>query len=462
MLPACAALVASLALQAGVTRYQASLQTQARYLTDLEALAPISTTALEVVPSLGLTYEERSSSFGVAYFPRLVLVVDSPPPQFFNQASLNVALQPSPGLHLSGSAIGCYGTNDFRIQYALTCGAAALPSAPGAGPQPIPQATTVKYLSASAALGLEWRTSARTALSASASYLAQGGADAPTRESLPLQRGPSFLVALAWTAGRGDVLTTSLSGSYYAILREAPAQGPEEPAANAWISQVLELWQHEVGRQGRLRFGLGVGVSGNAIDFPRLVLRRTSLVAEVAFQQAFGRREAPGPEPGAPRREAPGPEPGAPRREEPGPEPGEPRREAPGPRPGQPRPEAGLPGWSPEILLEVGARLAPFVDFTSGLAYDRAEAFASLGWPLDPDWRLDASLAGSIAIDGIQREQATATGQLGAAWMAARWLRLSTGLSGLWQRAGVAYPATSTIRQVSFFLGATFVESGRL
>jgi hypothetical protein len=426
MLPACAALVASLALQAGVARYTASVQTQAQYFTDLEALAPVSATALEVVPYLGLTYEERTSSFGVAYFPRLFQVVGSPPPQFFHQASLNLALQPDPGLRLSGAAIGCYGTNDFRIQYALACGAAVLAPAPGAGPQPIPQVSTVKYMSASGALGVESRLSARILLSATASYLAQGGADAPTRAVLPLQRGPSFLVALGWTAGRRDSLTTSLSGSYYAFLRENVPPGANEPTTNAWISQLLEVWQHDVGRQGRLRLGLGVGVAGNAVDFPRLVIRRTSLVAEASFQQAFGRQEAPAPDRG------------------------------------EQRPEAGLPGWSPAILLTVGARVAPFVDFTSGLAYNRAEAFASLGWPLDLDWRLDASLSGGIALDGIQREQATATGQLAATWMPARWLRLSTGLNGLWQRAGVAYPATSTIRQVGFFLGATFLESGRL
>jgi hypothetical protein len=425
MLPACAALVASLTLQAGVTRYTASLQAQARYFTDQEALAPLSTTALEVVPGIGIAYEDRTSSLGVAYVPRLVLVLDSPPPQFFNQASLNAALRASPGLRLSGSASGCYGTNDFRIQYALSCGATVLPPAPGAGPQPIPQTATVKYMSASVALGLEWHPSAPIQVSASASYLAQGGADAPTRALLPLQRGPSFLVALDWTAGRRDSLTTSLSASYYTFLRETTVPGASEIATNAWISQALEAWQHEVGRGGRLRLGLGAGVAGNAADSLHLVARRTSVVAEAGFRQAFGREEARDRD----------------------------RGEA--------RAGASLPPWPPAILLDVGARLAPFVDYTSGLAYDRAEAFAALGWPLDLEWRLDASLSAGIAVDGIQRGQATGASQLAASWAATRWLRLSAGLNGLWQRASPDFPA-STIRQLGFFLGATFSQSGQL
>lgn len=423
MLQAPAALLASLAL-AGVTRYAAGLSSVARYYTDVEAVQPLSATALELEPSLGLEHDERTSTLRVAYFPRLVMVAASPPPQFFNQASLGLALRPDPTLRLTGGASGCYGTNDFRVQYALACGAAAL--APGAGPQPIPQVPTVKYMNASGALGFESRPAARIAVSGTLSYLVQGGADAPSRALLPLQRGPSFLAALEWAAGRDDALTTSVSGSYYAFLREALAPGASEPATSAWISQVVEVWQHAVGRGGRLRLGLGVGVAGDANDLPRLVLRTTSAVGEVGFQQAFGRREDERPPP----REG----------------------DIPGAAPGR---------WAPEIVLNAGARVTPFVDFTSGLPYERAEASASLGWPLDQDWRLEASISAGVALDGVQRGQATATAQLAATWVATRWMRLSTGLNGLWQRAGADFPASS-FRQVGFFLGATFAQGGQL
>jgi hypothetical protein len=407
MLPAPVALLASLAL-AGVTRYTASVSVLDRYYTDLEAIQPLSTTALEVGPSLGLEHEERTSTLRIAYFPRLVLIAASPPPQFLNQASLSLALQPDPTLRLSGSAGGCYGTANFRAQYALTCGSPALGQGVGAGPQPIPQVSTVRYMSASGALGFESRPAARIAVSGTLSFLAQGGGDAPTRAVLPLQRGPSVLAALEGTAGRGDALTTSLAGSYYASLRGIPAPGVNDLATTAWVAQVLEVWQHAIGRRGRLRLGLGVGFVGDADDLPRLVLRTTSVVGEIGFQQAFAREDEARP-----------------------------------------------------FQLDIGARVAPFVDFTSGLAYERANASADLGCPFDQDWRFDASLSVGTALDGVQRGQATATAQLTATWVATRWVRLSTGLNGLWQRAGADFPASS-FRQVGFFLGAEVTQLGQL
>ena len=424
MLPAPAALLASLAL-AGVTRYTASVSAGARYYTDQEVLQPIGTTVLELEPRLGLDHEGRTSVFRLAYYPRLLMAADSPPPQSLHQATSSLSFQLDSRLRLSGAASGCYGTNDFRLQYSLTCGAAALASATGGGPQPVPQATTAKFMSASAALGLEWRPASDLAASGTLSYLVQGGADAPTRALLPLQRGPSFLLSLEWTAGRGDSLTTSLSGSYYTFSHQAPASLPSQPDTTAWISQTVETWQHLVGRQGRLRLGLGLGLAGTVSDFPRLVLRRTSVVAEAVFLQAFGRQEG---------REVD-------------------RR---GPRAG-----AGLPGWSPAIVLAVGTRLTPFVDFTTGLAYDRVDAFVDLAWPLALDWRLDASASAGVAVDGAQQGQGTATGRLTATWLATGWLQLSAGLGGLWQRAGADFPA-STIRQASAFFRVTFLQSGEL
>ena len=58
MLHAPAALLASLAL--GVARYTAGLTAQARYYTDLEEVQPLSSTALEIEPRLGLDLEGRT------------------------------------------------------------------------------------------------------------------------------------------------------------------------------------------------------------------------------------------------------------------------------------------------------------------------------------------------------------------------------------------------------------------
>ncbi len=404
---ASAAILASLAL-AGITRYTASLSTQARYYTDSQAVQPFSGTALEVEPRLGLEHEEQSVLFSVAYFPRLVMVFASPPPQFFNQASLSLALRPDPLLKLTASASGCYGTNDFRVQYALACGAPALATGPAPGPQPVPSVATVKYLSATGTLRLESRLSARTAVTAMAWYLVQGGGDAPTRMALPLQRGPSFLALLEWAIDGDDALATSVSGSYSSFLREGPAPEPTEPPGSPWIAQLLEVWQRALGGGGRLRLGLGVGATGTSVELPRLVLRRTAVVGEIDWLQPLGSGQEMGP---------------------------------------------------PQ--LSAGARVAPFVDGVSGLAYERAEVSTGLGWPLGREWRLEARLSAGIALEGPQRGQETSAAHLAATWIAARWLRLSAGLDGFWQEPGRRL-LTRSFHQVGVVLGATLKEEGRL
>ncbi len=433
MPPACAALVASLALQAGVTRYTAGAYTAERYFTTVDALAPLKTTALEVGPVVGLDHDAGTFTFSSTYFPRLVMVVDSPPPQLFNQASLSVGLRPGPRLRLTANAKGCYGTNDFRLQLATCSGWAGGGSgasgatgtggagtggtgAGGAGPggtgtggaspgvQPIPQLPRFKYLNASGGIGFESRIAARVAASGSASFLVEGGADAPSRLVVPLKRGPSFWAALDWTPEPAEVLTTSLSGSYYTLLFDTTVVAPIVPRADTWIAQVSETWRHALGPQRRLRLGLGVGATGTAVEFPRLVVRNISPVGEVGIDLGFGQ---------------------------------------------------------PAVQLSLGARVTPFVDFTSGLAYERGDGFATLEWPLHREWRLEASVSAGVALEGAQRGQATGTGRLGATWALSQMAFITAGLGTLWQQAGPGYPA-SAFREWTFFFGAGFRQAGRL
>jgi hypothetical protein len=415
MLPAAAALLASLALQAGVTQYTASLYTQARYDTSLDALAPLKSSALEVDPSLGLRHEARAFTFGIAYYPRLLMVIGSPPPQFFNQASLSFALHPDPALRLTADASATYGTYDFRLQSTAPPGQGPSPGqgqtpgqAPGQGTiQPIPLVSTAKYVNAAGALGFECASSARTRVAGVVSYLVEGGADAPSRTLLPLRRGPTIQGTLDWNLPPHDTLTTTFTASYFAFLAETAVAAAAAIAPNAWSAQASETWQHTFGpppSAGQLRLGLGVGAIGDAIGFPRLTLRRAVPVAEVGFQQGFGQ---------------------------------------------------------PAVQLTVGARVAPFADFTTTATYERVTAFASLGWQLQRDWGLATGFSAGVALEGAQHGQATGTGQLTATWTAAPWAQLSAGLSSLWQEAGTGY-AASTFRQLTVSLGATFRQSGRL
>jgi hypothetical protein len=412
MLSTYAALVAGCALQAGVTRYVASAYLEARSLATVENERTTTTTSLEADPRLELMYEEPTFDLGVAYFPRLLTALPADAWQFLNRGSLTSRIRATPTLVVPAAASASYGTYDFRLQN------------PAAGPvQPVPSAPTVKYMSGSVSVGLESRSSERFRTGGVLSYLVEGGADAPARSTLPLHRGPTFSASLAWTASRDDVLTTALTGSYYAFLAGAVAPGAFVPRANAWTSQVLESWQHALGPQSTLRLAAGIGAAGNAIDFPRLVLRRALPVAEAGFQQGFVLSGRPGLEGG--------------------------RRPA----------EAETP--TPVLQLNVGARVGPFVDFTTGLAYERADASASFGWPVHRDWRLEAAFSAGIVMEGDQHGQVTGTGQLTTIWAATPWAQISAGLGGLWQRAGPDFPA-STFRQWSVFLGATFRQGGQL
>ena len=220
---------------------------------------------------------------------------------------------------------------------------------------------------------------------------------------LPLQRGPSFWLALDWAAAPDDVLTTTLSGSYYTFLDTA-VPILIAPRTNTWVSQLSETWRRRLGPQSRLRLGLGIGTTGDAAEFPRLDVRRTSPVGEVGLEQDLGQ---------------------------------------------------------PAIQLRVSARVSPFVDYTSGMAYERADAVAGLWWPVHRDWRLEASFSAGVALEGVQHGQATGTGQLSATWTGAQVALITAGLSSLWQQAGPDYPA-STFREWTVFIGAGFKAAGRL
>lgn len=429
MLAASAALVASLALQAGVTRYDAGLYALTRYARGPNALDAMSYTLVELGPSAGLDHQERTLDLAIAYLPRLTMIVGRASPQILNRASLKLALQPSQGLAVTGDASACYGTYDFRLPSQGSCAVAGgtgtsliesgwsgSPGTGGAGAgaggtggpvigqvEPVPQLATATYTSGLAGLGFESTVSRSIGVTGRMSYLVQGGADASTRRVLPLQRGPRLSAALDWAPSWADVLSTSLVGAYYTFLGGAAVAGNSAPLQDAWLAHLVEAWRHRTGPQGVLRLALGIGITGNAVELSRLVVRRVSPGAEVSYHQGLGQ---------------------------------------------------------PAVELGLGVRVVPFVDFTSGLSYDRGESTASLRWPLSRYLRGDVDFSAAAALDGIQRGQVTGAGQLAANWAAARWAEIFVGLGGQWQRAGPDFP-TATYRQWSIFLGGRMRDAGR-
>ncbi len=431
MLPAWMALLASVALQAGAMRYAAGAYALVRYETNLPTLEPARTTSMEVGPFVGLEQQEPTLTYGMAYHPRLVTVADTPPPQILHQASLNAVWRTDPTFRLTANAFACYGTNDFSVPRPVTCGAwldsprgpvaggggtvspppgwtgigsigALGPPQPGV--QPIPHVNELKYVNANATLGFESRVSERVTVSGNATYLTQGGADAPSRNVLPLQHSPSLWSSFEWAATRDDALATSLSGSYNTFLARAP-DGTTAPRTDTWTAQALETWRHALDLQDRFRLGLGVGAIGDTLSRGRLAVRRASVVGEAGI-------------------------------------------------------DLGLLG-EPSVQFSLGARVAPFVDFTTGRAYDRADAVATLAWPLPPDWRLEANFSAGVALEGVQHGQLTGTGRLSAIWTIDRGVLLTFGTSSLWQEAGPDFPA-STFSDWTVFVGIGFRQLGPL
>ncbi len=420
MLPAGAALFASLALQAGITRLEPSLDALLRYSTDLDTPAPLADSFVEITPRAALIHQEPGLLLGGAYFPHLVLQIGSPPPQILHRASFDLDLRSSPTFRLTSFARGCYGTNNFGLYSAAGC---QLPSGtgtrwtgggwsgtirpgdtgtgePGTAPvEPVPRIFTVRYMSALAGLGFDATLSRRLQVSGGASYLVQGGADAITRSILPLQFGPRLSALLEWDPEPGEQLTTMLAGGYYAFEVEAAAPRPD-----AWLLQLLEEWRHSVGSQSLLQLAVGIGAIGNAVDYARFTVQEHAPVAEAAFQQGLGQ---------------------------------------------------------PGIELGLGLRVAPFVDFRTTLAYERGTAFASLKLPLQRDLRLDASASVGRALDGLQRGEVTGAGQVTLAWLADRWLSFFVVVTSHWQQAGPLL-ATGTFNRAGVAVGCRMAEPDRL
>lgn len=299
------ALAALTGSSASGARYEVGASAQASYGTDWGELAPAGGTQLELVPRLALSYVERGVGLRFAYHPQLLMNVSSPSPSVLHRAATSFGLRAAPGVELSAKAIGGYGTRNYRLQSVnlrprpeatsgTTPGASGGtegPTGPGSAPtattiEPLPLAERVTYFETRGDLGLRIRDSARLVLNASLYYLAQGGADAPSRLSVPIQRGPGADVGIDWRPAVDHMLSTSITGSYYAFAGGPPAL----LTSSVWTAQLMESWVYSLTRRTSLRLGLGASVRGSATESPRSV--DLAPVAESALEFKSGPRLA--------------------------------------------------------------------------------------------------------------------------------------------------------------------------
>ena len=307
MLAAYTALATLTVLSAVGARYELGASAQASYGTDWEELAPAKGAQLELVPRLALSYVERDFGLRLAYDPQLLMNVSSPSPSVLHRAVTSSVLRTAPGVELSAEAKGSYGIKNYRVQsVSLVPGPEAPSGTPGTGGgtggptaapettptvtaiEPLPLATKLAYFEARGDLALRIRDSARLQLNASLYYLAHGGADAPSRLSVPIQRGPGAGVGIDWRPAVDHLLSTSVTGSYYTFV----GGPPELSVSKVWTAELLESWVYSLTRRSRLRIGLGANASGSASESPRSVPVDLAPVAESAVEFGGGLRLA--------------------------------------------------------------------------------------------------------------------------------------------------------------------------
>jgi hypothetical protein len=366
----------------GVTRYVASLGAESQYFAVSNGAAG---SPLEVVinPRIGLEYEERGLLFGMAYFPQIV-IGSTAALQYLHQAQFLTRVEMSPTLKVTFNAAGSYGTRNYTLQ---------TPATPGPI-QTLPSDLTPLYTYGLGSVELDYRGSELFRAAFTLSYIAQGGADADSRASLPLAYGPNFVGLLEWRVSKDDTLGIVPTVYYYNFL-------PGEPA---WVAQLVGTWKRSLSPDASIRLGAGVGVAGQVLGFPALVLRSTSPIGDVVYAQTLR---------------------------------------------------------GPDIRIGLSAHAGPFIDLTTGNAYQRADLAASVSIGVHRDWRLEGAFSGGLAMNGPQRGQLTSSSQAAAAWTPATWARLSFGVRGLTQTESPNIPG-SAFQQVGTFFSVLLQNVGPL
>lgn len=181
----------------------AALRVEARERTAEPAEPASSIQELQLDASLrGALLEPTLRLFG-AYEPRLRANQHGGLVEAWHQASAGVLWNASATSALRLDQRCAYGETDFSLLLA-----------PGAPPDRLPQARTATLLRTSTSASLESAISARLRWTALAAFEVSGGADRASRESVPLQRGPSASLRAEWDASAADALSAALAASF--------------------------------------------------------------------------------------------------------------------------------------------------------------------------------------------------------------------------------------------------------
>jgi hypothetical protein len=271
-------------LLAGGTTWDASLRTEGRGGTVPNAtsttVAPTGTT-LQLNGLLGLSgILDEDTTFSASYQPRYTQISanQGAPGEFMNTGTFGLVYRLSGISRLSFNEAFSYGRQDYsNLVAAALAGAPAggtVPTQPGPGQtgtgQPVtgssptgqtgaegnvnttgrPIPVSLIYLASTTSVGFETALTHLLKLSLTSSYFLTGGADAPARLFLPLQRGVSVTSSLGWAASHDDTLSMTLTGSGSRFSDRS-----ESGTASLQLG-----WRRNLDPQTGFDAGLGMGV----------------------------------------------------------------------------------------------------------------------------------------------------------------------------------------------------------
>ncbi|MFB1480579.1 exopolysaccharide export protein EpsX [Corallococcus sp. RDP092CA] len=400
-----------------------------------DAVSPVAAD-MDLVPTLGLKYDDGSAVAQVEYAPRISFreATTNPRTEVQHVGRLLGDWRPSRGLTLHGTQEFVLGQVNLFTNLPLGGGVGDDPTVPGDTPpltdvpiQPLPEGVdTVFFLSSLTTLAAEtvwlgpgWR------LSGSLGFSASGGLDDTAKEAVPFQYGPRAQLSLGNSPAPRHTLSTTLG---YTDSRFSTG-------ARATVTTFTGAWTHQLDRRTSLEAGVGAGVAYS--------VRATE-------EAPAGAPEMPAGAPSGGRRvgtlqvgEAPAEEP---------------------PRRLELLPDLTLavshrvPSRTADFNGRLAARVTPFVDRLTGLVYPRADLTLNGTWALSPRFRFSGTGGGAFAVGGAVGDRQV-VGGVGAGWTFNRWVTLEVDTRAAWTRS----PDVEAARTVwSATLGLTVQKTGIL
>lgn len=238
-------------------RYGAALRTEgrARPATPGTDRGPVAADA-EVTPSLRFALSSRTFELALGYAPTLRMIEPYAGRSFehFHRAHLDATTRLSRGRRLFLTQTFGYGFLDYA---SLTA-----PGAPSEGPapvQPLPELRGLRTLELDTSAGLELAPARGVGVLLSAGFFHGGGADAPSRRTLPLQQSPRAGIRVTQALSRTDALTGALQVRHAVFSNERSAS----------VAELSGEWGRRFARHTRSELTAGVSAVRSQLG-PRL------------------------------------------------------------------------------------------------------------------------------------------------------------------------------------------------